>query len=80
LSSTTGWTLAKECLFLKTTTCSLLTVLVQMLSLYLATCPVISDGMIVVVVVECVILLVFLILFVFSTTDFMGLFCLYVTV
>jgi len=36
--------------------------------------------MIVLVVVECVILLVFLILFVFSTADFMGLFCLYVTV
>jgi len=51
-----------------------------MLSLYPATCPVIFDRMIVVVVVECVILVVFLILFVFSTTGFMGLFCLYVTV
>jgi len=78
VSSNTGWTVAEEGLFLKATACSLLTV--QMLSLYPATCPVIFDRMIVVVVVECVILLVFLTLFVFSTTDFMCFFCLYVTV
>jgi hypothetical protein len=51
-----------------------LTGLVQMFSLYPATCPVIFDRMTGLVVVECVILLIFLILLVFST------FCLCVTV
>jgi hypothetical protein len=80
LSSNTRWTLPEECLFLKATTCSLLTGLVQMFSLYPAACPVIFDRMIVLVFVECIILLVFLILFVFSSADFMGLFCLYITI
>jgi len=74
------WTLAEECLFLKATTCRLLTGLVQLFSLYPAACPLIFGRMIVLVVVECIILLVFLILFVFSPADIMCLLCLNVTV